>query len=79
MAHREVTQVQTMPVVNYGELDRLENGVVQCGNALYEEWLFSDGFGIRADLVEHVLIGRLCQCGSGEMAGACNENVLYCG
>ena len=79
MNHREVTQVHLTPVVNYGELDRLENGVVQCGNALYEEWQFSDGFGIRADLVEHVLIGRLCQCGSGELAGACNESALYCG
>ena len=79
MTHREVTQVQTTPVLNYGELDRLENGLVQCGNALYQEWLFSDGFGIRADLVEHVLVGRLCQCGSGELAGACNQFAFFCG
>ena len=79
MAPRIVETVQTTPVVNHGELDRLENGLVQCGNALYEEWLFSDGFGIRADLVEHVLVGRLCQCGSGELAGACNQFAFFCG
>jgi hypothetical protein len=65
-------------VVNHGELDRLENGFVQCGNALYEEYVFSDGFGLRADLVEHVLVGRLCQCGSGELAGACNVSPFFC-
>jgi len=87
MAHRIVETVQTTPLAPSGELaqggfgllERVFNGVVQCGNALYEEWQFSDGFGIRADLVEHVLVGRLCQCGSGELAGACNQFAFFCG